>query len=438
MFGRIIEFVLGGRRPTAEDVRERDARWVAHESQRYSDVRQAAWMAAFFALLFVGAGLWYILSDGDNVADYTVALAAVGLGFGINGFLSARAGKREEVHRAITLGSIFYQEPQVLRGLLRDEVIDSFLQNLLRTVMREDDLGDSLWRQTVSPLVDSFSTQRYRRMERYDVVLRRMAAPLVVPIIDGQEMHFGSDGFWRFESELSFERAYPEAPEHLWLGLVFDPDGGPAWFDRQGDAFALREYTALPPEYVDRLCSLLKAPAVLADRTSLRSRLHPKKASAVFAAAQQRKDRLQIAEKLCRPRLAVAGETLACDEVALDRRGLAARFPIERRLRRRVAEDWAVVRASLSFPLPMSICSFPAHFSEPIRGAEVTFDYGRADVVDVKSAPFFLVNQPFTLNRVHDREGRRSIATERDEWVLPGAGIAFSWRLKEIADRPPA
>ena len=432
----MTEFILGGRPPGAADLRHSDPRWVAQQSERYSDVRQAAWMAAVASMLFVASGAWFVASGGDDVPNVALAVTGIAFGAAAGKFLSVRAGRTDEVDRAIALGSIFYQQPQVLRGLLRDEVIDTFLQNLLRTVMRQDDLGDSLWHQTVSPLVDSLASERYRRGQRYDVVLRRMEERVEVPVGEDATLAFAEDGFWRFQSDLVFERPMKQIRDALWLGLVFDPDGGPAWFARHD--FALREYTALPAEYVELLCSRVKAPAVLAAHTPLRSRLRPSVAMGALAAARQRDERLRIAETLCRPRLSIDGTELELDEVALDRRGMAMRFPIPSRVRRDGRREWVRLHARLCFPLPMSICSFPAHFNEPTRGAEVTFDYAGADVVDVITAPFFLVNRPFEPSRVDDREGRREWLTEPDEWVLPGAGIAFSWRLKEIADRPPA
>jgi len=435
VLGRLRSLVLGRQPPRPEDMRRADPRWIAHETQRYAEVRRAAWVALGALLLFVGAGLWYMLGDGDTIADFAVATSGIVVGAAAGRFFRARAGRQADIDRAVTLGAIFYQEPQVLRGLLRSEVLDVFLQKLLRTVLRNDDLGDSLWRQTVSPLVDNLASDAYRVDQCYEVRLARLGDPLSIDLAGGERLEFSADRFWRFESELAFDRSFDPPEEELWLGVVFDPGEGPAWFaDKK---FALREYTALPPDYVGALCSRMPAPAVLQSDSGRWGRL--REATSGLATRPDRARRLAIARELCRPRLEVAGTVLAPDEVALDRRGMAIRFPLDRALRARLRrEGWARLVARLSVPLPMSICAFPAHFGQPTRGARVTFDYTGADVLDVQADQFFLVNRPFAGDRVVEEPGRVEFTCEHDEWVLPGAGVAFSWRLEELARRAPA
>lgn len=436
MLATLLAAVLGARKPSAEDLHTQDPRWLAHESQRYSDVRSAAWGAAFGIVLFVAAGIWYARGKGTRESDFAVAAAAILLGATVGRFLSQRAGHRDEVHRAIALGAIFYQRPEVLRGLLRSEAIDGFLQSLLRTVLRNDELGTSLWREAVSPLVDMLANDRYRISERYDVVLRRLGKTASVPLGNKDSLVFPEETFWRFESDLAYERSFADPPAYLRVGLVFDIKRAPDWFE--DPSLVLREYSPLDASYVNRLCASLSTRGVLPRSPNARraSRLGDRAAS--ILTRPRRELREQMAVALCRPRLEVDGIALPLDDVAVDSRGIAAKFVLDRKLRRHLQKrEWASVRAGVSFPLPKSICAFPVHFPQPTRGAEVTFDYSHADVVDVVTDMFFMVNRPFEHERVRDREGYRVVATDRDEWVLPGAGLAFNWRLGEIADRPP-
>ena len=391
---RLGDFLLGGAPAEAK----RNARLAAHLAEQRVRTLSALFIALAGLTAGVAGGAWLVASDQSAFAQLGFAFGSFLAGGGLSYYLRARNARVAEREQVLTLGSIFLMEPEVLRGMLRESAIDEFVKNLLRTVLGDDDLGDSVWRQAVSPLVHAISELEYRERLHYDITIQAQDTPLAVGGADDAFIFSVADYELQI-TELSFHRRFKAAPDAIWLGVVFDPDEGPAWFNDSEHFFALREYTPLSREDVAsirRCCS---------------------------------GDPLAAARVLCAPVLEIDGASLECDRVRLDDRGLAVRFPLPRPVVTRLAGGAAArIRAGLTVPLSKAVSVFPAFVAEPTRGVTVAFDYGHAAVANCRTELFFSGDHRFRADHVRDRPGkRRVIATDDDEWVFAGNGMVFLW-----------
>jgi D-alanyl-D-alanine dipeptidase len=395
----------GSARFADESLRERDPARAAEleANERAAGRALRNLVASVVAVAF--ATLLAIVFAGDAVQN---TVLGIGIAFAtVTGttWWAARGAREADTQRVLALSAIFMQNPGELRKLMQTDRLHRVLQNLLKTVLPTDDLGDSLWTQGVSPLVQRLRDDRYRRDQLYEVHLGELRAPLELPLPDGEPIRVAPDEWREIRAELSYTRPFVAQLEDPWVGLVFDPRGGPQWFKEL--KFFYREYMPLDAEMVDTICR-----AFPGGRGS--GELGP---------------RLEFAEQLCRPTLTIGETPLAVVDADIDDRGMAMQFRLPSALRRQLrAEPWARVTAGLTFPLRQGISVFPVYFPELTLDGHIVFEHGDANVTDVTTDLFFSVHQPFSIEPVQALPDRLEVRTKPGNWIFPGAGMVFSWR----------
>ena len=418
------KFAYGDGQPPNEELRETDpARFGGLEANR----RAARRAAAILALTTLASGVAIVLAalfTGDVGLGVVFGITGTAFGLAANSWWTARGAREADSRRIVDLASgIFLQDTRVLREVIDPYALDGILQNLLSTVMPDEDLGDSLWQQGFGTLVERVRNNRWRVGQRYDVELRERDAALTTSLPDGKELVF-QPGEWReLSAELSYTRSFEAEPRHLWVGLVFDPAGGPDWFAAKD--FLLREYMPLDSDTIADICASAPGPRVLEESGSMGAR----GAVRAVSARRGRAGRLRFAAELARPRASIDGSALEPDEIAVDERGMAVRFAVPDGLRRQLKEKpWARVVTALSFPLPGRVSVFPVYFPDLTREGRISFDHSGAHVSDVMTDMFFSVYRPFWSERAAADADCRVVETDEGEWIFPGAGMVFSWR----------
>jgi hypothetical protein len=417
------DLAYGKRRLVDEALRETDPAKAAGLEAIEDAARRAWWQfvaSALASALVAAAALLF--------ADEAIHDVVVGVGIAVatltgTTWWAARDAHEADTQRVLQLASIFLLNPADLRGLIRTGRLHGILQNLLRTVLPNDDLGDSLWTQGVGPLVQLVREGRYRTDQVYEVHLRERTEPLTTTLPDGEELTL-KPGEWReLSAELSYRRSFRSLAGYVWLGLVFDPTGGPDWFKARN--FVLREYMPIEKSMIEAICAASPGPRVFEDEES-GTRIDPESER---AAERTRPERIRFARELSQPRVTIAGTELELDDVAIDERGMAMKFTLARQLRRELRTDpWAEVTAALSFPLPEQVSLFPVYFPDLTREGRIVFSHAEADVADVTTDLFFSVYRPYWSDRVVAEKEYRVVETDRGEWIFPGAGMVFSWR----------
>jgi hypothetical protein len=421
------KFAYGDGQPPNQELRETDpARFGGLEANRRA-ARRAAAILILTTLASAVAIVLAALFTGDIGLGVVFGITGTAFGLAANSWWTARGARQADSQRVVDLArGIFLQDAQVLRRMINPYALDGILQNLLNTVMPDEDLGDSLWQQGFGTLVERVRNNRWRVGQRYDVELRERGELLTVSLPDGHELGFEPVEWRELRAELSYTRSFEAKPRHLWVGLVFDPAGGPDWFAAKD--FLLREYMPLEADMIAEIVASAPGPRVLEEAGSLPA-LHPRTAVRALGARRGRSGRLHFAAQLAQPRASINGSELEPDEVAVDERGMAVRFALPDGLRRQLEQkQWARVVAGLCFPLPGQVAVFPVYFPDLTREGRISFDHSGAHVSDVMTDMFFSVYRPFWRERVADDADRRIVETDEGEWIFPGAGMVFSWR----------
>jgi hypothetical protein len=368
------------------------------------------------------AAAWKVLSHDAAEADLAVAAAFGLLGLAGGRWLSERDDRAAQEERIVTLGSVFYQSPQVLRSLLQPARIDEFLRNLLKTVLKDDELGESVWAQGVSPLVHAIDSGECRYRMRYNVRLAAMSSsgsPSPIQTLSGDP-----EQYFLLTTELSYSRPISALPKSLSLGLIFEPGRGLSWFDQA--KFALREYSPLTDTDV---VNLFGSHAV----RNRNGRFYENLKRPRIPGGSKR-ELLTTAQALFCPSLEVGQDNLEPKRARMNwvgekPTGIAVEFHLPRSISRSQNSTTEVeLRARLSIPIPRTVASFPVHLSELTRGAEIVFDYAQVAIEHVDTDMFFAGQQPFRENLVRSRPGYLVVSTSPDEWLFKGSGVVFSWQ----------
>jgi zinc D-Ala-D-Ala dipeptidase len=418
------DLAYGRSRLADESLRERDPAGAAELEANERAVGRALRNLIASAVLVALATLLAIIFAGDAIQNLVLGLGIAVVTLTGTTWWAARGAREADTQRVLALSAIFMQNPGELRRLMQTDRLHRVVQNLLKTVLPTDDLGDSLWKQGVSPLVQRLRENRYRRDQLYEIHLRERLAPLELPLPDGAPIQI-APGEWReIRAELSYSRPFTTDFEGLWVGLVFDPRGGPKWF--RDPNFVYREYMPLDPTLIETICGAFPGRRVLQERRWRRRGSGKRTASSAHPTWNER---LRFAERLCRPTLTIGTTALSIVDVAIDERGMGMQFGLPPDLRRRLSTDpWAQVSAGLSFPLHRRICAFPVYFPDLTLEGRIVFEHGDADVTDVTTDLFFSVHQPFSIDPVEVHPNRLEVPTRPGNWIFPGAGMVFSWR----------
>lgn len=422
MIAFLQRIAVGKRLLRPDSLDHADPRLTANLLEQQSKALGAFWMFVFSVALFSITSLWALL---DQDSDMPSLAAGVVFGFvGLAGgrWRAEREDRSAQEERIVTLGSVFNQSPEVLRDLLQPQRIDGILVNLLKTVLKDDELGESVWGQGVSPLVDAIGRGSVREQLRYDIQLKSISETIDLGLDDCSALK--PDEYDLFETELSYRQRADSLPNELFLGLIFGQGRGLSWFNQK--SFVLREYAPFDVEVLSAIGriddpSLSKNPSFIR-KLGLRLGLAGDSPMA------------ELVERMCAPRLYLGDLELKPKGAFLDRdatgvHGLAIRYELSRDMRRAMLEgDLVEIRAQLSFPAPVALSSFPVHMSELTRGAEVRFDFGASEIETVSADLFFSGHDPFRTGWFRTRPDCLVVASKGNEWLFRGSGVVFSWQ----------
>jgi zinc D-Ala-D-Ala dipeptidase len=419
------DLAYGRARLADESLHERDPARAAELEANERAVGRALRNLIASAVLATMAIVLALLIAGDEAQNLVLGLAILLVTLTTTTWWQARGARDADTQRVLALSSIFMQNPAHLRELMQTDRLHRVLENLLKTVLPTDDLGDSLWKQGVSPQVQRVRDNRYRRDQVYEVSLHERPKPAEVALPDDTPLPLDPTEWREIRATLSYTRSFADLPKRVWVGLVFDPRGGPEWFKARN--FLYREYMPLDNGMVRTICEAFPGTRVLEER-----RWRPRSGAPVrttLAAARTRDLRVRFAEQLCRPALSIGDAALSVADVAIDERGMAMQFKLPPDLRQELGkEPWARVTAGLSFPLPQRVSVFPVYFPDLTLDGHVVFEHGGARVTDVTTDLFFSVYQPFSVEAIAEQDDRLEVRTKPGEWIFPGAGMVFSWR----------
>jgi len=382
-----------------------------------------ATLTAFYRFLaslvpLAGATYWVVASEATPVSQMAGALfvAASGSLFGI--WVSRREAGKDELEPITGFAEVFLHSPATLHRILNERMFDEFVKSLLSAILGDEDLGQSVWNDVVSRMVDDIDRDKFRVGMTYEIRLADFSSDLQIPHAG---VVFPSSEYRVLETELSYLRKVSALGDSVDIGLILDPLEGLNWFRRP--EFFEREYLDVDSGVKNALRSFERTAtsAPLARTVSnWAARLRP---------GDQRR-RAEAVRKLASPTVTIGDQELQLGETSAYPEGIALRFPIPPGVRSRCRDHQAVrVTARLAMPILRSRSTFPFVLPELTRGTVVTFDHSKASgVYDLQSEILVSGGEPFANRNDERHPDRQTFATDPSGWLLPGSGVIFSWR----------
>jgi len=83
---------------------------------------------------------------------------------------------------------------------------------------------------------------------------------------------------------------------------------------------------------------------------------------------------------------------------------------------------------------PKDSNTFSVYLVYPTRGLEITFDYGKTNLQNVREVAFFAGKNPYP--QVGKEKGRSiELKIDAQEWIFPNSGVTFTWDLEKTSGK---